>query len=198
MELFFVGTQVFWAIVVLFLFKKMSHMKFVAYSHQLTGLPNERGLMAILKPLFGRFERGDFHSIVVAVIDVDDFKKINSMIGYRLADVVLKKIAEVLVSTVRAEDVVAHIHGDEFVVVFFDTTEKDAKNILLRAGKSLMKSELGFSFTKKIEPKFSFGLASSHSEKDVSYQGLFDRANISLEENKRLNKFIRSAKGLKF
>ena len=54
----------------------------------------------------------------VAMIDVDDFKRINDTYGHAVGDRVLRAIAEAISACVRASDAVIRYGGDEFVIVF--------------------------------------------------------------------------------
>ena len=54
----------------------------------------------------------------VAMVDMDNLKKMNDTYGHAMGDTVLRKIAEVLSSCIRPSDVVARYGGDEFVIVF--------------------------------------------------------------------------------
>jgi diguanylate cyclase len=54
---------------------------------------------------------------VMAMIDVDDFKKINDRYGHGVGDRVLVVVAETLVRSLRADDLVARLGGDEFVIM---------------------------------------------------------------------------------
>ena len=53
----------------------------------------------------------------VLFIDLDHFKQVNDQYGHRIGDLLLKNVAEKLLSGVRKEDVVARLGGDEFVII---------------------------------------------------------------------------------
>jgi diguanylate cyclase (GGDEF)-like protein len=65
-------------------------------------------------------------SAALIYLDLDDFKPVNDRHGHAAGDAVLKAIAATLVRQVRASDVVARIGGDEFVVLLWNVSERDA------------------------------------------------------------------------
>lgn len=82
----------------------------------LTGLHNRRYLEEMMKRDFSRADRSG-ESLVVAMIDVDHFKRINDAHGHAVGDRVLLQLAEVLLAHVRSSDLVCRFGGEEFVVV---------------------------------------------------------------------------------
>ncbi len=89
-----------------------------ALTDPLTGVLNRRGLDRALAQLA---ERGRPFGLVH--IDLDRFKQINDLFGHATGDQVLIEVAGRLRKTVRAQDLVARIGGDEFVVVLVDLSE---------------------------------------------------------------------------
>lgn len=61
----------------------------------------------------------------LAVIDVDKFKSINDTYGHIIGDCVLRHVAKQIRSCIRKEDLLIRYGGDEFVLAFFDISEKD-------------------------------------------------------------------------
>lgn len=61
--------------------------------------------------------------IAVAMIDLDYFKLINDRYGHPIGDLVLKKLADLLVARVRKTDFVGRYGGEEFMVIFPNTTQ---------------------------------------------------------------------------
>jgi two-component system cell cycle response regulator len=83
-----------------------------ALQDPLTGLANRRALDIALKQLL------DAHSrLVLCIIDVDHFKRINDTYGHNTGDLVLKELAHVLQQGARAGDVVGRLGGEEFIVL---------------------------------------------------------------------------------
>jgi len=88
----------------------------------LTGLPNRYLMMDRLQRILLQAKRSD--TIVgVLFIDLDGFKAVNDAHGHDFGDLVLRAVAERLVTSVRSSDTVARIGGDEFVVIL-DTLDK--------------------------------------------------------------------------
>lgn len=88
----------------------------LAQSDPLTGLSNLRTLSRVLELELARAGRqgGD---VSVAVFDVDGFTAVNAAGGRAAGDAVLRRVAEVLGSSVRLVDTIARSGADEFVVV---------------------------------------------------------------------------------
>ncbi|MFL6676189.1 MAG: putative bifunctional diguanylate cyclase/phosphodiesterase [Massilia sp.] len=91
----------------------------LAYYDELTGLPN--------RTLFGRLvdqalmvaQRNEATGCVL-FIDLNRFKLINDTLGRRIGDELLRQVSQRFRNTLRDEDLVAHLSGDEFAVGLFD------------------------------------------------------------------------------
>ncbi|OJF13592.1 putative bifunctional diguanylate cyclase/phosphodiesterase [Couchioplanes caeruleus] len=108
----------------------------LALHDALTGLANRAGLEDRLARTVGN--RAD---VALLLIDLDDFKLVNDAYGHAAGDAMLTSFAEILASSVRAEDVAARIGGDEFVVLLTDVPDADsalaaAQRILATAAAS--------------------------------------------------------------
>ncbi|HEY3074182.1 MAG TPA: diguanylate cyclase [Burkholderiales bacterium] len=98
------------------LMREMQKLQRLATHDALTGLPN-RTLYAdrLGQALRQAQRRGE--SVVVAMLDLDDFKRINTQYGHLAGDTVLKAVARRTRRCVRAIDTVARIGGDEFALI---------------------------------------------------------------------------------
>ncbi len=91
-------------------------MKHRAFHDPLTGLPNRRFLDDVLPKLLARCRRVDERCAVLH-LDLDHFKHVNDRFGHLAGDELLRLVAERLTASLRSDDVVARIGGDEFVIV---------------------------------------------------------------------------------
>lgn len=66
------------------------------------------------------------HPLAVAMLDVDHFKSINDRLGHTAGDTVLAHLANVIVASVRATDVVARYGGEEFAICMVHAGAKEA------------------------------------------------------------------------
>lgn len=84
-----------------------------AYTDTLTGLKNRRALDHVLSRVAGHGR--DF---ALMHLDLDFFKTVNDSLGHAAGDHVLQQAARIMVAETRAEDTVARVGGDEFVLLF--------------------------------------------------------------------------------
>lgn len=92
----------------------------------LTDLWNRRYLFEQL----GAHQKRGGSGYAVAVFDLDGFKAVNDRRGHLEGDDLLRRIAEALRSVARTDDVVCRFGGDEFVVLFRDTTLERAHELV--------------------------------------------------------------------
>lgn len=70
--------------------------------------------------------------IAFLMIDVDEFKSVNTRFGHIVGDTVLREVADVIRKSVRASDTVVRYGGDEFLVVLGEAVELDAERVIMR------------------------------------------------------------------
>jgi diguanylate cyclase (GGDEF)-like protein len=79
-----------------------------------------------------RLDKSRQFPISIIMVDVDNLKKVNDTFGHSTGDQILIKIANLLSSVFRQEDIISRIGGDEFVVMLPNTSMAVAKLIIER------------------------------------------------------------------
>lgn len=137
--------------------KRKEKIIYFSYHDQLTGLYNRRFLREELK----RIDIKKNLPIAIIMGDLNGLKLINDSFGHAMGDEFIKKVAEVMKSGCRSEDVVARLSGDEFVIVLSKTEKFEAELIINRIKKMLEKEKIG-----AIDISISFGHECKYSEKE--------------------------------
>jgi len=122
----------------------------MSYEDALTGIPNRRRLQAHLSERLNQHLNRQFGAatgarkpLALALFDIDDFKRINDECGHDAGDLVLQRLARVLSSQLREQDIAARLGGDEFVVVFEGTELGVAQQICTRIAQAVAEIEWG-------------------------------------------------------
>jgi len=97
----------------------------IATTDDLTGLPNRRQFFDTARAIVALARRNDL-PIACLMIDIDFFKKVNDTYGHQAGDIVLKKIAEVMLMNKREGELLARFGGEEFVMCLFKADEAAA------------------------------------------------------------------------
>lgn len=106
-----------------------AQVQHVSLHDSLTELPNRRYLDNILKETKARGE----DPVALLHIDLDRFKQINDTLGHAAGDAMLVHAAKILRSSIRADDFLARVGGDEFVVIILaDTSEEEIEHLAER------------------------------------------------------------------
>lgn len=97
-----------------------------AFYDPLTGLPNRSLFINRLEHALRHTKRSKTYLFAILFLDLDRFKNINDSLGHMCGDRLLIEVARRLESCVRAEDTVARIGGDEFVLLLDNIPSVDA------------------------------------------------------------------------
>ncbi len=105
---------------------------------QLTGALNRRGLEDAIEREIARSTRRDT-PLCVAVLDLDNFKRLNDSYGHQAGDAALIHLTKVIRRTVRPTDVLARYGGEEFVIILGDAGTEQAAVAMNRLQRELTK-----------------------------------------------------------
>lgn len=160
--------------------EQAAQLKALAFQDALTGLSNRQLFNDHLESAL----RGPCGTAVdVLLLDLDDFKEVNDILGHHAGDQLLIEVGRRLRQCVRPNDVVARLGGDEFVVMLVGSLDPDA--VAERIVASL-RVPLWIDGTM-LRPSLSLGLASI-SEDAVGASELLRRADIAMYAAKAAGK----------
>ena len=107
--------------------RKNAELHYLATHDALTECFNRRYLFDSLRSLFS--ESHATSSACLVMIDIDHFKKINDDFGHNAGDDALRSVAHVLRQNISDDDVLARFGGEEFCMVLYNISLKDALNV---------------------------------------------------------------------
>ncbi len=167
------------AIVLAFVYERRVNSYIVEKSIRdpLTGLYNRHYLEDKLNSILNEAEEIRCET-TVAFVDIDNFKRINDTEGHRKGDELLSYIGELIKSSIRRTDYAFRYGGDEFLIVFQNTTEEVALEIMERIKENLKKNVLVHSYKLSM----SSGIASH--QKAENYRELIHRADQAMYHSK--------------
>ncbi len=139
--------------------ERMRILRSLMTQDSLTGLFNHTTTTQMFRTALDGSRRSRL-PLCFAMIDIDDFKKVNDSYGHPVGDQVIIAIARALKQRLRASDIVGRYGGEEFAIVLPDTTRDSARFLLDTLREDFSRVEFraeGRIFTCS----FSCGLASS-------------------------------------
>ncbi len=150
----------------------------LALTDELTGLPNRRFANEQLERLWAMPQRNR-NPLSCMMIDIDYFKLVNDTYGHKAGDDALKQIAKELQLSVRKQDAVCRLGGEEFLIISPDV-EGD---LFTRYAERLRQSVAEMAFNQESGKAFkltiSIGVASKNPSIDT-YEKLLQLADKRL------------------
>ena len=146
-----------------------------------TGLLNKVGLQKKAQELVRQAAREE-RPLALGVVDIDKFKTINDTWGHHFGDIVIKRLSLTLAQHVEEGDLLSRFGGEEFVVVFWDTTLEEGQRRLDAMRRSFCAAAFEVAPGDVRHFSFSGGLAAYPEYK--SENELFLRADAMLYEAK--------------
>ncbi len=153
-----------------------ARLEFLSLHDQLTGLYNR----AFFEEELQRFSGSRSYPITLISCDLDGLKLINDTMGHDKGDLLLKECASLLRESLRSEDVLARIGGDEFSAILPFTDRETAEEIARRIRSNISKYNQG---QTELPLGLSIGLATAYS-KEISLKDLFKQADDLMYKDK--------------
>ena len=154
------------------------------HTDQLTQVANRRGLIQAFGIEQAKAER-ETSRIALALLDIDNFKKLNDSLGHHAGDIALKSLAERTQASLRPGDMVARYGGEEFVLMLPNTPLDEAQAVLVRLQRSLSAALFNHE-GKDVFVTFSAGVTLYRSGETL--EAALDRADVALYEAKHTGK----------
>jgi diguanylate cyclase len=108
-------------------------MRELAATDGLTGLANRRSFLDRLASALAICRRTG-RPLSIALVDLNEFKAINDRYGHNVGDSAVIQFSKFLMRNIRASDMVARFGGDEFALLFPETSQEVTESILGRMG----------------------------------------------------------------
>ena len=154
------------------------------HEDHLTSLPNRRGLARAFDSESARSERRD-EPLSLAVLDIDNFKRLNDTLGHQTGDLALVHLARVVRQSLRPSDVIARYGGEEFVILLGDTTVDDGVKVIMRVQRELTKR---FFLHNNERVLITFSAGGAQRQSGESQDDLVERADRALYKAKEAGK----------
>jgi diguanylate cyclase len=163
---------------------KLAQMSELVREDQLTGSLNRRGMDDVFEREADRADRRGT-PLCVAMLDLDNFKKLNDTHGHAAGDEALIHVVRIVKQTLRSIDVIARYGGEEFLIVMPETSIEEAAKAMMRVQRELT-THFFTANDQRLFITFSAGVAlrKPHEEQD----GLIKRADKAMYEAKKSGK----------
>jgi diguanylate cyclase (GGDEF)-like protein len=161
------------------LFKKVQE---IARIDEVTGLLNRRAFNEIGEYEIKRSKRLG-HPISLAMIDIDDFKRINDTFGHIMGDQVLKEISQFLMQNIRNIDIISRYGGDEATILMPETNLQNATLAMNRL-RELLEAKTFNIENNNFKITASFGV-SSFLQKPPDMDEIIKQADSAMYSAKR-------------
>jgi diguanylate cyclase len=163
---------------------KLEQMSELVREDQLTGSLNRRGLDDVFERELARSERRQ-SPLCIAMLDLDDFKRLNDTYGHSAGDEALVHLVRVVKNTLRTMDVIARFGGEEFLIVLPDTPLENAIQTVTRLQRELTK-RIFMHNNERLLITFSAGVALRMPGEDAA--ALIKRADSAQYRAKKTGK----------
>jgi diguanylate cyclase (GGDEF)-like protein len=150
--------------------------------------------MATIDPLTGAYNRRTFHDIAerelgrarragqpfsIIVVDIDHFRPVNEQHGIHTGDEVLRRVADLIRSALRKEDMLVRYGGEEFLVMLPEVPGPGAVVVAGRIRKAVEAETIQFE-GKSLRLTVSVGVSARLDEGPESIENLLTRADDAL------------------
>ncbi len=156
-----------------------------AWRDELTGLDNRRRFAELARREI-ELSRRNGQPLAVALLDIDDFKRVNDLHGHAAGDALLAAVAAALAGSLRATDLSARWGGEEFAVLLLGTRAGGALPVLERVRSAVRGLPPVGAGTSALRVSVSIGVATGQA--DEAFDTLVNRADRAMYRAKQAGK----------
>jgi diguanylate cyclase (GGDEF)-like protein len=145
---------------------------------ELTGIYNRTSTERRINDILLKDDGRNNHTMIL--IDVDDFKNVNNVLGYVVGDVILRKIGEILLQMFRQDfDILGRVDGDMFVIFVRNTSDVFYIENLCKEICKRLSSECT---PDNLEPEISVSIGIAFTDnKNDSFEKIYIKAEKALQ-----------------
>ena len=158
----------------------------LAWNDELTGSLNRRRFSEMVRrEIIGADRTGN--SLTIAMLDLDDFKRINDRHGHAAGDALLREVAAAIRSVMRATDLSARWGGEEFCIALPGADVEQAVLVAQRVRGAISALRVSTHTGELISCTATIGLA-ERGDRDETLDALFNRADRAMYRAKQSGK----------
>ena len=156
-----------------------------ATTDAMTGVLNRRTGLEILEQQIRMAKRRPM-KFTICYVDINNLKYVNDNFGHIDGDFMILKVVETIKANLREADVVCRLGGDEFMIIFIDCNETQARTIMERISKALD------DYNKKKEKPYPVTISKGFAEympgEEINAEELIALADIEMYRDKQVMK----------
>jgi Amt family ammonium transporter len=151
----------------------------LAITDPLTGVYNRRYFFDLAQKAI--IQAGQAGPVSILMIDIDYFKDINDAYGHAQGDLALKKVADTCSNTLRTDDILGRLGGEEFAVLLTNTPLRSASTVAEKLRLQIERIQLPGG-TRPVQLTISVGVAEAEPGEPI--ESVLGRADVALYQAK--------------
>lgn len=152
-----------------------------ARTDTLTGLYNRRAGLHILRNKI--YDLHDKRPLSISYLDINNLKKVNDIYGHKEGDFLICEICSIIKDNIRTTDIFCRLGGDEFLIIFDNCTEHQAKKVITKIKIKLSQ------YTRNSDKNYTFavsaGICEYNSQLFESIEAFIENADKKMYVDKQ-------------